>query len=51
MTEHPEKEQDVDFDFASGDLSDSDPDVVQGMKALAELRQLEERRRATFRIA
>ncbi|GGL02924.1 hypothetical protein GCM10007382_23490 [Salinibacterium xinjiangense] len=50
MTNDPEKEQDADFDFAPGDLPDSDPDVVQGMKALAELRKLEERRRTTFRI-
>ena len=48
MTDDPDEGQD--FDLASGDLPDSDPDVVQGMKTLAELRKLEERRRATFRI-
>jgi len=39
-----------DLDFATSDLPDDDPDVIEGLKELAELRALEERRRATFRI-
>ena len=39
-----------DLDVASGDLSDDDPNVIEGLKQLEELRALEERRRATFRI-
>ena len=54
MTEDLDEEHDLDFDlhldFASGGLPDSYADVVQGMNALAGLRVLEERRRATFRI-
>jgi hypothetical protein len=38
------------LDFATSDLPDADPDVIEGLKQLAELRALEERRRATFRI-
>jgi hypothetical protein len=32
---------DPDFDFADGDLADSDPDVVKGMARLATLRASE----------
>ncbi|MGJ8720852.1 MAG: hypothetical protein ACSHW9_03300 [Salinibacterium amurskyense] len=39
-----------DLDFASGELPDDDPDVIEGVKELAELRALEERRRAAFTI-
>jgi hypothetical protein len=39
-----------DLDFATSDLPDDYPDVIEGLKELAELRALEERRRATFRI-
>jgi len=39
-----------DLDVATSDLPDDDPDVIEGPKELAELRALEERRRATLRI-
>jgi hypothetical protein len=38
------------LDVAPAGLPDDDPDVIEGLKQLAELRALEERRRATFRI-
>lgn len=40
-TEPRSQPPDPDLDFASGDLSDDDPDIVAGMKRLEELRKLE----------
>lgn len=39
-----------DLEFAPRDLPDDNPEVIEGLKELAELRALEERRRAMFRI-
>jgi hypothetical protein len=50
MTNNHQRRDHNYLDFAPGDLPDADPDVIEGLKQLVELRALEERRRATFRI-
>jgi hypothetical protein len=49
MADDIPKRASPDLDFASGDLSDDDPEVIEGLKRLAEIRALEERRRKTLR--